>query len=509
MMTRGERVIAFIESFCPVPEGAKVGEPMVLAPFQKDFILAIYDNKHITLLAMLAIARKNGKTGLIAGILMAHIAGPEAVLNSQVVSGASSRDQAALVFALAAKMISLSPDLESLCKVVPSSKRILGLARNVEYRALSADGTTAHGLSPVLAILDEVGQIKGPTTPFIEAITTSQGAHDEPLLIMISTQAANDADFFSMQIDDAIKSKDPKIVCHVYEAKAGCALDDMDEVKRANPAMGLFRSKVDLVEQLKKAARLPSLENGARNLLMNQRISQNTLWLAPTPWKECSGPVDMDVFRSGTVALGLDLSMRNDLTAAVLASMDDNGKLLHIYPFVFTPEKGLAERSQRDRAPYDAWCRDGYMVAVPGPTISYKYVAEHLRDALDDLEIEVNVVAFDRWRIDLFKAACEEANFAQDAKWSEVGQGFRDMSPRIEAFEGQMLNATLRHGGHPLLNLAASNAIAVSDPAGSRKVDKSKSTQRIDPLIAALMATFEVTDGAGEDMSGDLTWMVG
>jgi phage terminase large subunit-like protein len=121
------------------------------------------------------MARKNGKTGLIAAILLAHIAGPEAVQNSQIVSGAMSRDQAALVFNLAAKMIQLSPELAKLVRIVPSGKRLIGLARNVEYKALAADGSTAHGLSPVLAILDEVGQVKGPQSDFVDAITTAQG----------------------------------------------------------------------------------------------------------------------------------------------------------------------------------------------------------------------------------------------------------------------------------------------------------------------------------------------
>src|SRR5690625_3708743 len=154
-MTRGERVCEFVERFCLVPEGAHVGEPLKLAPFQKKFIKAVYDNKHGTRRAYLSIARKNGKTALIAGILLAHLVGPEAKLNSQIVSGAMSRDQASLVFSLASKMVQLSPELSGIIRIVPSGRRLIGLPMNVEYRALAADGTTAHGLSPILAILDE------------------------------------------------------------------------------------------------------------------------------------------------------------------------------------------------------------------------------------------------------------------------------------------------------------------------------------------------------------------
>ena len=492
-MTRGERVIAFVEAFAKVPEGSKVGDPIVLAPFQKKFIKEIYDNPHGTRRAIMAIARKNGKSALIAGIMLAHIAGPEAKQNSQIISGAMSRDQAALVFNLAAKMIQLSPELSKVTRIVPSKKMIVGLARNVEYRALAADGTTAHGLSPVLAILDEVGQIKGPTSPFIEAILTSQGAHDNPLQIFISTQAATDADFLSIMIDDALRSGDKKTICHVYAADEGCDLLDKKQWKKANPALGLFRSKKDLEDQLTQAERLPSMENGARNLLLNQRISLDSIWLAPGPWKECNGPIDIEVFRRNPVAVGLDLSMRTDLTAAVLATMEDG--VVHLMPFVFAPAQGMAERGQRDRAPYMDWVRDGYMTAVPGSSVDYDYVSEWMRDTLDDLEIEVSTICFDRWRISLFQKACEDCGAFPFAEWIPVGQGYKDISPRLESFEAKLLAKEIRHGSHPLLNMAASNAIAVQDPSGNRKLDKSKATLRIDPLVAAVMALHEVTEG--------------
>ncbi|MEN7471168.1 terminase large subunit domain-containing protein, partial [Providencia stuartii] len=117
-MTRGERVIAFIERYCIVPEGELLGQPMRLDDFQKRFILAIYDNPHRTDKAYLSIARKNGKTGLIAGILLAHLIGPEAVQNSQIVSGAMSREQAAIVFNLAVKMINLNPTLQEIVHII-------------------------------------------------------------------------------------------------------------------------------------------------------------------------------------------------------------------------------------------------------------------------------------------------------------------------------------------------------------------------------------------------------
>ena len=245
-LSRGGRVIAFLEKHVCIPDGEHVGKPMKLAPFQKKLIVACYDNPKGTRRAYLSIARKNGKTATIAGLVLAHLIGPEAKQNTQIVSGARSRDQAALVFDLASKMIMVSPGLHQLVKITPSGKKIIGLARNVEYRALAADGTTAHGLSPVLAILDEVGQVKGPQDAFIDAITTSQGAHESPMLIAISTQAADDADLFSIWLDDEKKSADPRIVSHVYEAPKDCDLQDRKAWKAANPALGIFRNLDDL-----------------------------------------------------------------------------------------------------------------------------------------------------------------------------------------------------------------------------------------------------------------------
>lgn len=141
--------------------------------------------------------------------------------NSQIISGAMSREQASIVFNLTAKMVRLNPELADLVRIVDSRKELYGLPMGVQYKALAAEGKTAHGLSPVLAILDEIGQVSGPRSAFVDAITTSQGAHEDPLLIAISTQAADPADLFSVWLDDAAESGDPRIVSHVYTSADG------------------------------------------------------------------------------------------------------------------------------------------------------------------------------------------------------------------------------------------------------------------------------------------------
>ena len=479
-MTRAERVIRFVEAFCVTPEGAHVGKPLVLADFQKDFIRAIYDNPQGTRRAYLSVGRKNGKSGLIAGLLLAHLVGPEAKLNSQIVSGAMSRDQAALVFNLASKMVQQSPKLSALVKIIPSGKRLIGLPLNVEFRALAAEGKTAHGLSPVLAILDEVGQVRGPQSDFIDAITTAQGAHEDPLLIVISTQAASDADLLSIWLDDAARSNDPRIVSHVYAAPEGADLMDESAWKAANPALGLFRSLDDLKEQMTQAKRMPSMENSARNLLLNQRVSTDAPFVSPDVWKSCAGGVVP--FNDTPVFGGLDLSARTDLTAFVLIGRI-NG-VWHVQTHVWTPEKGLLDRERKDRSPYTLWERQGFLKTTPGATVDYAFVAADIARICAGLDVQG--IAYDRWRIDLMKNEFEKIGL--DLPLVEWGQGFKDSAPALDALEAELLNGRIAHGGHPVLSMAAANATTTRDPAGSRKLDKSRATGRIDPLQAMAQA---------------------
>ena len=491
-MSRAAAVIEFIQTLCLVPEGAGVGQPMVLAEFQQQFIRDVYDNPAGTRRAFLTMARKNGKTGLIAALLLAHLVGPEAVRNSQIVSGAMSRDQAALVFGLAAKMVQLSPVLSDVVRIVPSGKRLIGLPMNVEFRALAADGKTAHGLSPVLAILDEVGQVRGPQSDFVDAITTSQGAHAAPLLLVISTQAASDSDLLSVWLDDAARSSDPRIVSRVYAAPEGCDLLDEAAWKAANPALGLFRSEDDLREQLRQAQRMPSAENSARNLLLNQRVSTDAPFVSPGIWKACG---DEPVPFEGPVFAGLDLSARTDLTALVLV-----GKVAgtwQVYPHFWTPEQGLADRARKDRQPYDVWVRQGFLHTTPGASVDYAHVAVDIAEILGGLE--VHAIAYDRWRIDVLKRELDAIGLSLPlVPW---GQGFKDMSPALDVLEAELMNHRIAHGMHPVLTMCASNATTTKDPSGNRKLDKSRTTGRIDGLVALAMAmgVAQTADAPSED----------
>jgi phage terminase large subunit-like protein len=495
----------FIERNCVIPEGALVGQKVKLADFQEAFFYSVYDNVAITRKALFSIARKNAKSATIAFILLVHLTGPEAVLNSQIVSGAMSRDQAALVFNLAAKMVSLSPTLQPLVSIMPSGKRLVGRRFNVEYRALSAEAKTAHGLSPALAILDEIGQIVGPQSDFIDAITTSQGAHANPLLIALSTQAASDADLLSIWLDDAEASGDPRIVCHLYCADADAELDDRQAWVDANPALGLFRSLPDLEEQMKQAARMPSMENTVRNLLLNQRVSVNSPFISRDVWKaNAAAPLPFD--RNTLVYGGLDLSARTDLTALVLVGKVAGVWQTHTY--AWTPEDGLRDRAHKDRTPYDMWVKQGYLRTTPGKTVDYEFVARDIAEICSGLNI--HSIAFDRWRIDLLKKEFADIGIDTEIPASEggllplveFGQGYMSISPAMDVVEEWLLNSQVAHGMHPVLTMAAANGVVIKDPAGNRKLDKQKATGRIDPLVAMVMAAGAVVLAAGDEDIG-------
>lgn len=501
--TRGERVCKFIETYCVVPDGEHIGKLVHLESFQRKFILATYDNPKGTRRGYLSMARKNGKTCLIACIVLAHLVGPEAVRNAQIISGAQSREQAALVYEFASKMVLLNPELVRLTRIIPSSKKIVGLTRATVYHAISAEGKTAYGLSPSLAILDEVGQVRGSKDNFIDAIVTSQGAHANPLLIAISTQAPNATDLFNIWIDDAKASKDPRIVCHVYTADDDCKFDDPGAWKGANPALGKFRSLDELQEQAERAMRMPSFEPTFRNLGLNQRVELFSPFISRGVWVLNSMEVDASAFYEGVVYGGIDLSGKADLTAMVLVTHKE--EKWHVGCYFWTPEKGLKERARQSRTPLDVWAREGLIRVVPGASIDYEYVAKEMVEVLEGMNVKA--LAFDRWRIDLLKKELDELGQA-GLPLVPFGQGFKDMSPALETLESALLNEQMAHGGNPVLTMCAANSRVETDAAGNRKLSKFKAVGRIDGMVGLTMA-MGVSNAAPEKVLGYQAFFVG
>ena len=480
-VTRSARNIAWIEAHCIIPEGKLVGQPIKLSREQRKWMRQIYDTP--TRRLILSMARKQGKTAFSACLLLLHLVGPEARPNSQLYSAAQSRDQAAILFSLAAKMVRMSPELSAYVVVRDTAKQLFCSELGTLYRALSAEASTAYGLSPVFVVHDELGQVRGPRSELYEALETASGAQEEPLSIIISTQAPTDADLLSVLIDDAKSGADPRTKLVLYTADE--SLDPFSEraIRQAAPHYDVFMNKQEVRDSAESARRMPSREAAYRNLILNQRVNMTTPFIPRNVWVGCGGEADLSVLENGQVYIGLDLSEKNDLTAAVAVAQDDDG-VWHVEPKFFAPELGVVERAHRDRVPYDQWARDGFLELTPGASVDYDFVARWLAEYSSTHDVAS--VHFDRWRIDVLQAAFTRIDLTLPLE--KFGQGFRDMTPALDAVEGELLNGTLRHGMHPVLTMCAANAVATRDAAGGRKLDKSKATGRIDGIVALAMA---------------------
>ena len=487
--TRGDRNIRWIEEYCRIPEGVDVGKPVRLRPWQKDVLRLIYDNPAGTRRGIFSWGRKNAKTTMAAFIELLHLCGPESKPNSQLFSAAQSRDQAAVLFALAAKIVRMSPDLNAVVGIRDTAKQLYCPDLGTLYRALSADASTAYGLSPVLIVHDELGQVKGPRSELYDALETATGAQENPLSVVISTQAPTDDDLLSVLIDDALDGHDPHTVVSLYTAPMDADPFSDEAIKAANPAYGDFLN-AELVRDMAEAARrMPSRESQYRNLVLNQRVDTSAPFVSRNVWNSCAGPV-VPSFDGLPVFAGLDLSEVNDLTAFVPIAPVDG--VWHVRPVFWLPEHELAAKALADRVPYDIWNREGFLQTTPGKTIDYEFVASYLWDfcAAND----VRKIAFDRWNWRhlkpwLLKAGFEEAQLEGDAAiFEQFGQGFQSMSPALRDLESALLNGRIAHAGHPVLGNCAYNATVKSDPAGNRKLDKMKSHGRIDGMVALAMA---------------------
>lgn len=435
--------------------------------------------------AILSIARKNGKTALIAALVLVHLIGPEAGINSEIVSAANDREQAGQVFKYVSQIIGLSGKLTDKLKVVDSKKRVVYHDRGNVYAAISADAHRKHGLNPVVVIYDELAQSR--TRELFDTLETAQGAQPEPLFITISTQSNDPQHPLSQMIDDGLTGATDDMVCHLYEVPDDTK-DVFDEAVwiNANPALGDFRDLIEFRTYAAKAKRLPSFENVFRNLYLNQRVSTLTTLFSRSMWEGLTGKAE---FVPGEdVILALDMATTTDLCALTMLSV--NGSAMRT--FFWKPDEMLEEHGRRDRVDYAGWQAKGYLEPCPGKTIDTEYVARKVAELYGDFHVVG--LTYDRWRIEYLRKEFDrvslDASEEEDAQirlypW---GQGFKDMAPAVDAFEEAAINGSFSHDGNPLLAWNVANAIIVSDAAGNRKLDKGKSRMRIDGAVSAAMA---------------------
>lgn len=483
MGLRSERNIAWVEKHCRIPEGKLVGKPVRLTEEQKGWFRDTYDSPTRTLI--LSVGRKNAKTATASFFLLLHLCGPEARQNSQLYSDAQSREQAAILFSLAAKIVRMSPDLNQYVVIRDTAKQLACPELGTLYRALSADASTAYGLSPAFTVHDELGQVKGNRSELYEALETAAAAQDEPLSVIISTQAPTDADLLSLLIDDALSGADPRVKVRLYTAPLDMDPFSEEAIRAANPHYDVFMNKQEVLRQAEEARRMPSREAAYRNLVLNQRVEARNPFVSRQLWVDNTGD-PITIFDGMDVYGGLDLSSVSDLTALVLLAKPAD--TWHVKPTFWLPREGLEQKARTDRVAYDVWANEGHLETTPGRAIEYEFVAEYLRRVFD--RCNVQAIAFDRYNMRFLKPWLERAGFTEEEleRFVEFGQGFASMSPAIRELESLLLANKLEHGMHPVLTMCAANATVVKDPAENRKFTKSKQTGRIDGMVALAMA---------------------
>jgi phage terminase large subunit-like protein len=489
---RAQAVIDFIQRLT-VPSGKGQGKAFKLIPEEKRFIRDIYephrDGKRVVRRAILSMARKNGKTALIACIALAHLVGPEAIVHGEIYSAANDRDQAAIVFKFARQIVELEPELKAEIEIVPSTKTLIARRTASIYRAVSAEAGTKHGYLPSVVIYDELAQAKSRT--LYDVLDTAFGARDEPLFITISTQSNDPEHVLSKLIDDGLSGVDPAIVCHLYAADEDCELADEKQWRKANPALGKFRDREDLATAIRKAIRMPAEEPKVRNLFLNQRVAPIAALVSRAEWMACAG--DARLKDGEAVYMALDLSSVVDLTALIIGSADDPARIV---PYFWKPRDHIYEHSNRDFGSgsyrYREWAEAGQLLPSPGKTINHESIALFIGEL--SKRYRIKGMAYDRYHIEYllreFDRIGLQAYVDKDGKPGDGlrlvpwGQGYIGMAPAVDALERAIMDRKLMHPNNPVLNWNMANAVATMDPAGLRKIDKDKARFRIDGAVA-------------------------
>jgi len=515
-LSRAEKVIAFLE-FLPITKGHLVGSNMRLLPEQRVFVQTVYGDldavgKRRVKIAIQSEPRGNGKTGLLAGLSLCHLLGPESMRRGEIYSASFDKGMAAKIYAEMEAIIYQVYEFNKATNCVRFHKKIEvldGKSVGSVYEALSSDSRRGHGLAPSLWIYDELAQTADRA--LLDNLLTAMGKQPEALGIIISTQAPDDAHALSQLIDDGLTGADDSTYVQLISAPEGADIYDEAVQRACNPAWGIFLDIDDLRKAADRAKRIPGFESAFRNRHLNQRIDSSVENRVVTldVWKGgAENKVgNLEDYRGRDCFAGLDLSGKHDLTALICTFPDEAKSKagepephFDIVPFFWTPEGAMAARRPPEQQLFRLWMSQGFLTPVPGPVIQYGYVARQLIEVRKC--VKRLVLGYDRWRIDDLKQELDALGQAvvtlgEDKEpydeeaiiFIPVGQGFKDQSPAIDIFSELALTGRLNHGGHPVLTASVSNAITVPDPAGNLKFNKAKGNRRGSVRIDGAVAT--------------------
>ena len=482
--------VAFIENLCHT-KGTWAGKPFELIDWQEQIIRDLFgtlkpNGYRQFNTAYIEIPKKQGKSELAAAVALLLTCG-DGEERAEVYGCAADRQQAAIVFDVAADMVRMCPALSKRVKILASQKRLIYTPTNSFYQVLSAEAYSKHGFNIHGVVFDELHT--QPNRKLFDVMTKGSGdARMQPLYFLITTAGT---DTHSICYETHQKAKDiiegrkidPTFYPVIYGADESDDWTNPKVWKKANPSLDITVGIDKVKAACESAKQNPGEENAFRQLRLNQWVKQAVRWMPMEKWDKCAFSVDEDELEGRVCYGGLDLSSTTDITAFVLVfpPLDEEDKYI-ILPYFWIPEDNLTLRVNRDHVPYDVWERQGYLQTTEGNVVHYGFIEQFIEKLGE--RFNIREIAFDRWGAVQMVQNLEGMGFTV----VPFGQGFKDMSPPTKELMKLVLEQKIAHGGHPVLRWNMDNIYIRTDPAGNIKADKEKSTEKIDGAVATIMA---------------------
>jgi phage terminase large subunit-like protein len=483
----GLEVTAWIERNCTHTKGEWAGQPLKLEPWQRDEIIRPLfgtvdkSGRRIVRTGLIGIPRKAGKSTLGAAIAL-RLLFKDGEPGAEVYSAAADREQARIVFEMARGMVEANPAMSKIAKVYRNS--IVVPRTGSTYKVLSADAYTKHGLSPHAVIFDELHA--QPNRELWDVLTTGQGARRQPLTLAITT-AGFDRNSICWELYDYGRKveagiiEDPAFFFRWWGVQEGEAWDDPEVWARAQPNLGVSVQRDFYEREVRTAKNQPARQNTVRRLYLNEWTQAHTRWIDLAAWDESAGMVNEADLEGRICYGGLDLANTTDVTALCWDFPLPDGSHDAIWRYFIASEQ-LDALDRRTAGQASVWVRDGFLTVTEGNVVDYAAIVEQIdRDAQ---RFRVKRLAFDRWGSAVFVQQLHD----EGMEVAQMGQGFSSMSPPSKELEKLVLEGRYRHGGNPVTRWMIDNVVVRQDPAGNIKPDKEKSTEKIDGVVAAIMA---------------------
>lgn len=482
-----DRVVDFIEKTLYHVKGEWAGKPFLLLDWQKEQIVKPLfgwkrpDGVRKYRQAFIALPRKNAKSTLSAALAL-YTLFADKEYGAEVYSCAGDKEQARLVFSIAKSMVETSPTLSKVAKVYKNAIEYPKL--DAVYKVISADAYSKHGFNTSACVFDEIHVQKN--RELYDVMASSVGARRQPLMMMLTTagQGTNSICRELWDYAEGVKKGgiiDDSFFQFLAEASPEDDWTDPEVWAKANPGLGTTISLEYLQEACEYAKRVPAAQNTFKRLHLNLWTSQESRWIETADWDACNAPLP-DL--TGRVCYGgLDLSSVSDLTAfSLVFPPEKEGEPTYILPHFWIPEANIAERERKDRVPYSAWARDGFLHTTSGNAVDYDAVLETILEL--NAKYKLVDVNFDRWGATQISTKLADAGI----QMVQFGQGYVSMSAPAKEFLRMVLSRELAHGGQPVLRWNVENVVTESDSAGNIKPSKSKSREKIDGVISTVMA---------------------